>query len=121
FTYASEHRDEAALNDALESLFWFCMMRNRYLEGEMLFKQTEAQFGGALDDPSALLCAQIKLRRLWLRRWREGSFATQPDIIRQLEELLPLFQRTNHAAGLAICLLLLGDARLSSEDGRLAL
>jgi DNA-binding CsgD family transcriptional regulator len=116
WTHTCEQQDFAALNYGLEGLFWFCVMRNRYLEGETIFQQAEAQFAQQTSDEAATFIARVKLRRLWLKRWREGSLASQPDILSQLNEILALFRRAENDEGIAMSLLLLGDASYTTKS-----
>ncbi len=114
--HAYEHLDLAILDQGLEGLFWFCFMRNRYLEGETLFQQAETRLARESSDEAAALTARIQLRRLWLKRWREGSLAAEPDISAQLETILALFRRIGKTEGIALCLLLLGDVSHATKN-----
>ena len=86
------------------------MMRNRYLEGETLFQAAEARFTGYEPSSFPLTAASVNLRRLWMRRWREGSFSRRPDTLTQLETLLPSFQQAKNMQECAMCLLMIAEA-----------
>jgi predicted ATPase/DNA-binding CsgD family transcriptional regulator len=113
--YAIQYQNIELLGRALESLFWFCLMRNRYWEGETLFQEAETVLSQQAS--AAFICANIRLRRLWLRRWREGSFVLHADVIPQLESILSVFRQHEDSHLVALGLLLLGDAaRIRNND-----
>lgn len=111
-------RDMDALDGAVESWFWFCMMRNHYPEGESLLEQTwrEAEINDA-----PLLVARARLRRYWIERWRRGSFSDPEAIMPQVEAALRLFQQSRQPHDEAVALLILGDiSRFSDEHAHSA-
>jgi predicted ATPase/DNA-binding CsgD family transcriptional regulator len=110
---ALQNQNRAAIQIAQETLFWFCLMRNRYVEGENLFERADQ---AAFFD---LTAASVKLHRLWLRRWREGAFSIQRGDHLVLQDLLEWFKQVKEVEYEAKCKMLLADAYRVSSDHRL--
>lgn len=100
--------DHTLLEAAYESLFWFSMMRSRYQEAESLFREAEEALSH--HERLRLLRARIALSRLWLLRWREGTFARHPDALPQIKTYLATLERGGSPREIAAGLLLLGVA-----------
>jgi predicted ATPase/DNA-binding CsgD family transcriptional regulator len=109
--YALEDGDFAAIDQGVECIFWYCMMRNRYVEGETLLQMAADHFLKA-----GTLNMHIYGFYLWLRRWREGAYTKEAR--EHLERLLTLYQQTDDSPGLAKCKLLLGDALRAEANER---
>lgn len=114
--WAVSHEEFTQIADALEGLFWYCMMRTRYALLETLSRSTHTAVSQRPDDAAQLLAARITLRRWWMQRWREGSAARHPEILDELEALLGLFRTFDAPTEIALCMLLLGDAQRTLTD-----
>jgi predicted ATPase/DNA-binding CsgD family transcriptional regulator len=97
--------DYSLVNGALESLFWFCMMRTHYYDFEQLIERVQQLTAHTGD--VYLLQARACLFRYWIERWRRGRFDEAEVVVSQLKAMLPLFRDTHD---IAVCLLVLGDA-----------
>lgn len=113
--YAVEQVNINLLGPALEGLFWYCMMRNRYREAQMLFLATEQKLKRNHSEEARLLLTRLRLLTLWMGRWREGSLTRYPDILEELETLLAVLQPVDKTSS-AICTLLLGVATYELTD-----
>lgn len=115
--WAAEEDELELLSNALEGLFWYVMMRSRYLLFEAIQKITVQRFANHTNVTTYLFLARFRLRYWWMQRWREGSVAKYPEVLDELESYLQLFEQFNLQLEIALCQLLLGDAvRTLSDD-----
>ncbi|MBZ0292295.1 MAG: LuxR C-terminal-related transcriptional regulator [Anaerolineae bacterium] len=114
--YAVEQVNVTLLGQSLESLFWYCMMRNRYREAETLFRAAAQQMALNRSEEARLLLTRIDLLELWMNRWREGSLTRYPDSVESLESMLAVFQQAGDKTSSAICILLMGIAYYELAD-----
>jgi predicted ATPase/DNA-binding CsgD family transcriptional regulator len=112
------NNDQLHLEAAYESLFWFSMMRSRYQEAETLFREAEDTLSRQQDNASRLLRVRIALSRLWLLRWREGTFARHPEALGQIKTYLAVLEQGGSPREIAAALLLLGVASNEFEAER---
>jgi predicted ATPase/DNA-binding CsgD family transcriptional regulator len=110
---ALERQEGSALNDALDALFWFCMMRTHYYDGEDLLERVQTLSDEK--DEAHWPRARARLRRYWMERWRRGAFSEPELVVAELEAMLPLFKTEERQHDTAVCLLVLGDASRYSE------
>lgn len=105
--WAIKHHESQLLSDALEGLFWYHLMRNRYLIFEAISQNVTAEFSSSYREVDVLLVARTQVRYWWMVRWSEGTFARHPEII---EKLMLQLRDLDAAREVALCELLLGDA-----------
>ena len=105
--WAVEHDELETVARALDSLFWYGMMRSRYAALEAIFAPTLAMLAGRLTGSAGTLRAQIEVRMCWMRRWREGA-PLNPLIVDELEALLGSLPAAS--VDRVLGLILLGDA-----------
>lgn len=109
--WAVEHADFEAINQSLESLYWFCTMRARVPTGEQLFQQAREQLGVSFDPD-----AHPVQRRLLLRFDASGeAYKTQ------LEQMLALVRQHGTQSEIAFFLWMLGYNRFFSSDFKQAI
>lgn len=109
WSHALERGNEAAINNALETLSWFCIMRTRYQESEELFTQVEDRLKSRTDSLALLIKARILLRRLRIQRWREGSLNRYKNVRAEVEQLLALAREQGDPDEIYACLFVLAD------------
>jgi predicted ATPase/DNA-binding CsgD family transcriptional regulator len=104
---------EPLLGQALESMFLFAMMRNRYQDGDILLHHAAVALADY--DSAAIQGERMRaaLYRFWLLRWREGTIARYPEVLAQIKAFLPPLQELGVAYDIALYRLILGA--LSSE------
>lgn len=103
WAFALGNGDHVSIANAVESVFLYCLMHSRYMDAEQFFQNAER----VLTNPLAI---RINLRRRWLRRWREGGFGSQENVLVYLESSLNLLEEHTLPQDAAICRLMLGDA-----------
>jgi predicted ATPase/DNA-binding CsgD family transcriptional regulator len=108
--WAIKHHETQSLSDSLEGLFWYQLMRNRYLIFEAISHNITAEFSKSFREVDVLLVARTQLRYWWMVRWSEGTFARHPEIIEKLEKLMLQLRDLDADREVALCELLLGDA-----------
>ncbi len=108
--WAIKHYETQSLSDSLEGLFWYQLMRNRYLIFEAISHNITAEFSKSFREVDVLLVARTQLRYWWMVRWSEGTFARHPEIIEKLEKLMLQLRDFDADCEVALCELLLGDA-----------
>ncbi len=108
--WAIKEHDTQSLADALEGLFWYHFMRNRYLMFETLCQTITAEFSQSYLEIDVLLVARTQVRYWWMIRWSEGTFARHPEIIEKLEKQMLQLRDLDAPREVALCELLLGDA-----------
>ena len=111
---ALHRRESLLLSATVGALFWFCMMRSHYYEGEELLERVQTLNAAATE--YRLLQAQARLRRLWLERWRRGAFSQPETIVPELEMIQHQFEAAHRSHDAAVCLLMLGDASRHTDD-----
>ncbi len=116
--WAIVRHETSLLMDAIEGLFWYHFMRNRYLIFEIISRNIENEFSRSHNADDVLLVARAQVRNLWMLRWSEGTVARHPEIIEQLEQQIILFRDFDAVHELALCELLLGDAVRTLENDR---
>ncbi|MEO8613337.1 MAG: LuxR C-terminal-related transcriptional regulator, partial [Chloroflexota bacterium] len=114
--WAVQHDQQEFLSDALEGLFWYCVMRSRYSLFEALWDFTRKSFALMSVPNARLLLARMQLRFRWIQRWQEGSFIHHPAVLEELEALLALFGDFDAPLEIALCTLTLGDALRTLTD-----
>jgi predicted ATPase/DNA-binding CsgD family transcriptional regulator len=114
--WAVEHEEQVLLGNALEGLFWYCVMRSRYPVFEALYDFTRKSLAFVSVPNVRLLLARMQLRLLWIQRWREGSFVRYPAASEELEASLAVFRDFDASQEIAMCMLLLGDALRTLTD-----
>jgi predicted ATPase/DNA-binding CsgD family transcriptional regulator len=108
--WAVQRGEFNTLAGAIESMFWYGMMRNRYQVMEPLFERTVETCVKYPSIEAKQVLPALRLRLWWMRRWREGSFVRRPEILRALEDTLAELSAMNQPLETGVCLLLLGDA-----------
>ncbi len=108
--WAIKQHDTQSLADALEGLFWYHFMRNRYLMFETLCKSITTEFSQSYSAIDVLLVVRTQVRYSWMIRWSEGTFARHPEIIVKLEQQILQLYDLDTPHEVALCELLLGDA-----------
>ena len=115
--YAGSH-DPSLFYQAAESLFLYLMMRNRYQEGEGLFRRAEDVLSVTGGSAAAAARTRMALYRIWLVRWREGTFTPQPDAFAQIKTFRAAFEQSSTPRDMAVYLMMLGAASIDFESER---
>ncbi len=103
--WAVEHDELENVGRALDSIYWYGMMRSRYSALEAFFAQI--QLALRPDGIAGQLSPQIEVRSRWMRRWRAGA-PSNPNTIDELEALL--ITLPEESVDRVLGLILLGDA-----------
>lgn len=105
---ALDRHDWGALDAGLECLFWYCLMRSRYRDGDAVFALAE-------NAEDARFARRTRLRRLWLKRWASGKFNPLKGEVVLVETALRDAITDGDVCEAAVCRVLLGDAMTESD------
>ncbi len=105
--WAVEHDELENVGRALDSIYWYGMMRSRYSALEAFFAQTQLALALRPTEIAGQLRPQIEARSRWMQRWREGA-PINPNNIGELEALL--ITLPEESVDRVLGLILLGDA-----------
>jgi predicted ATPase/DNA-binding CsgD family transcriptional regulator len=109
--WAVDHADLDAIDQQLEALYWFCIMRAQVSTGEQLFRQARERFDVVFDSESHRVH-----RRLLLRFDISGeAYKTQ------IEQALALARQAGNQSEVAFFLWLLGYNRFFESDFKQAI
>lgn len=108
--WAIDHHKTESLAEALEGLFWYYFMRNRYIVFETFCQNITTEFAQSYREIDVLLVVRTQIRYWWMIRWSEGTFSRHPEIIEKLEMQIRQLRDLDATREVALCELLLGDA-----------
>jgi predicted ATPase len=100
--YTVQQKNHRAVNGALESLYHFCDMRSRFLEGTDLFREAAVSF--ASDPSEAARRVWGRLQSRWARLILLGYLSDQKEIESLIEASLAIAQTYSDPTELAFCL-----------------
>src|ERR1051325_2878856 len=69
--WAINHHEMPLIADALEGLFWYHFMRNRYLMFGTISQNITTEFSQSYREVDVLLVARTQIRYWWIIRWSE--------------------------------------------------
>ncbi|MCA9904560.1 MAG: winged helix-turn-helix transcriptional regulator, partial [Anaerolineae bacterium] len=113
-----EQKRFSLISHALESLYWFCISRNRLQEGANLVRSAIKQLPEAYDVVEAhlrsrLLACQVAMSSL--------GYIQDENAPAQLEESLAIAQDHGDLAGIAFCMMVSGEIALKAREYRVSL
>jgi tetratricopeptide (TPR) repeat protein len=106
WNWAVQHKDYDAIDRALESLDWFCLMRGRHREAESLFQLAREQLAPGPGEKPHPVWARIVARHPDPAEDRQA----------QIEQSLHMAQKRGDQEETAYCLRALGEVAFNAED-----
>jgi predicted ATPase/DNA-binding CsgD family transcriptional regulator len=113
---ALRRKNYYALDLALESLFYFCEMRGRLLEGRELLWAAQEQLAVETDPELQSIWGRILVRSLWVGRWSQDDFNWVETTKVQAEISLTIARQQGDKPQTAFCLWLLGVLGHQTKD-----
>lgn len=115
WSWATQQRDYDAIDDALEALYWFCEMHDRFQEGLVFFQTAQEKMSDAPpDEKSYFVWSRV------LARYTLFFFKNSPQQHDRAQELLnkslTIAREYGNEAEIAFCLRALGGVVMDSAD-----
>lgn len=114
--WAVEQRHDEAMDKALESLLWFCIIGDRYQEGRFLLSEAYERLTSQVDIAPHPLWARIITRIALLDRWQLGYIANPERTRDRLNIALEIAQERGDRAESAITLFALAEVENTLQN-----